>query len=377
MKVAFFQPYLANWRIEFLDYFIQKTSFDVMVYDGGFGGKHDKKSTSGNSSSFDCKKLFSASLNLNYKKQPYPIFFSPALFFHLVKDRPDIVITEGEINFINNISIQFYCWLFSKKFVWWSLGKVRTRRKNIINKLFDPIIKFQIKGSSCVMARNTYAKSYYLENNLKKPDDIIVAPNSMNQHKATKEISHSILDELSSIKEDSQVILYVGALTKEKRSIDLLESFNLISKNRSDLKLWFVGEGEERHNLETFIISQGLQKSVTLFGKVFDGVGNYFTMADIVVVPGLGGLVINHAMIFGCPVVSRLADGTELDLVIDGETGFLVNDYSNVTLATYIEIALEKELNCKMSKGAKSLIENTWNIDIMYEQVNKCILHSK
>ncbi|EJG1422916.1 hypothetical protein CS267_RS24420, partial [Vibrio parahaemolyticus] len=127
MKVAFFQPYLANWRIEFLEYFTEKfKSGEVVVYDGGFGGKNDTKSVSGNSAKFKFKKLVSLSPVFKFKGQDYPFYFSPFLFFNLLKDKPDVIITEGEINFINNISIFIYCKFFNKKYVWWSLGKVRT-----------------------------------------------------------------------------------------------------------------------------------------------------------------------------------------------------------------------------------------------------------
>ena len=377
MKVAFFQPYLANWRIEFLDYYINRSQFDVVVYDGGFGKKNDEKSISGNITPFKCDKLSSTSIKFKFKGQPYPVFFSPSLFFRLLKDRPDVVVTEGEINFINNISIQLYCKLFSKNYVWWSLGKVRTRKKNLINKILSPIINFQIKNCSCIMARNTYAKNYYLENNLKNDKDIIVAPNSMNQHKALKEYDIGISSKLKVIKGNDKIVLYVGALTKDKRCIDLLEAFYDICKKRNDIKLWVVGDGSEMKLLNDFIIQHKLQNKVMLFGKIFEGVGNYFSLADLVVVPGLGGLVINHAMIFGCPVISRLADGTELDLIKNGETGYLLEDYCNINLANHIELALEEKINHKMSKNAKLLIESKWNIDIMYEQVNKCVLHAK
>ncbi|EGR3189447.1 hypothetical protein DLH82_26195, partial [Vibrio parahaemolyticus] len=70
MKVAFFQPYLANWRIEFLEYFTEKfKSGEVVVYDGGFGGKNDTKSVSGNSAKFKFKKLVSLSPVFKFKGQ--------------------------------------------------------------------------------------------------------------------------------------------------------------------------------------------------------------------------------------------------------------------------------------------------------------------
>ncbi|WP_182052799.1 glycosyltransferase [Vibrio sp. B1FIG11] len=374
MKVAFFQPYLANWRIEFLEYFTDKfKSGEVIVYDGGFGGKNDTKSVSGNKARFSFKKLMSFSPVFKFKGQIYPFYFSPFLFFNLVKDMPDVVVTEGEINFINNISILFYCFIFNKKYVWWSLGKVRTRKKNIVNKFLDPIVDFLLLRASCVMARNTLAQSYYINEKGINASKVIVAPNSMNHHKVENFTEENRV-KLLKTKKNSQVMLYVGALTDLKRPEDLVFSLSaLLEKNSDlDLQLWFVGDGPERTALELLVKKLEIEEYVTFFGKVFDGVGLYFEESDFVVVPGLGGLVINHAMIHGRPVISRLADGTELDLIEDGVTGFLVGDYEASTLVDKISLLLESDLQ-EMSKNCVNKVSNEWNIDIMYERALECI----
>ena len=373
MKVAFFQPYLANWRIEYLEFFTNKYDGEVIIYDGGFGGKNDTKSVSGNSAGFVFKKLFSFSPVLNFKKQSYPFYFSPFLFFHLLKDKPEVIVTEGEINFVNNISIFIYTKLFGKRYVWWSLGKVRTRRKNLLNKILDPIVCLLIRNASCIMARNSLAKSYYLENKKLKQKHIIIAPNSMNHYLALSEYECDLEAELKRLKK-RKVVMYVGALTKQKRPIDLIESFNLVNLDSpNELDLWFVGDGPEMEVLKDRVKELGLNGRVLFFGKVFKGVAKYFRMADFIVVPGLGGLVINHAMIFGKAVISRLADGTELDLIKNGETGYLVDGYSNEELATAIKAILVNNNYLRMGEAAKELVETTWNIDLMYEKTIECI----
>lgn len=374
MKVAFFQPYLANWRIEFLEFFVSKFSGEVIIYDGGFGGKNDTKSVSGNKANFNFKKLKSFSPVIKFKGQSYPFYFSPFLFFQLLKDRPDVIVTEGEINFINNVSIYLYCKVFNKKYIWWSLGKVRTRKKNIINKIFDPIVDFLLNRASCVMARNSLAKDYYINSKGIREDKIIVAPNSMDHYKASKMTNLALVEKLTA-KKNALVMLYVGALTEHKRPIDLIHALKEIS-SRSDVdtpELWFVGDGPEMDTLKEEAEKLQLQQHVTFFGKVFDGVGSYFEASDFVVVPGLGGLVINHAMIFGKPVISRLADGTELDLIIDGETGYLVNGYQQDELVDKIVSILDRNKINSMSVNCIDKVKDDWNIDIMYSRVVECI----
>ena len=374
MKIVFFQPYLAVWRIQFLARFIQESHHRVLVYDGGFGGKNDTKSVSDNKVPFSFRKLFSWSPILRIRGQEYPFYFSPGLFLNLIKDRPEVVVTEGEINFLNNISIFLYCLIFRKRYVWWSLGKVRTRRKNFVNVVLDPLVDFLLFRASCVMARTSWAKKYYVETKGIASDRVIVAPNSMDEKLARSEVDESVIDRLRE-GGAGQVVLYVGALTSQKRPADLINAFSsLVAMSEyADSILWFVGDGPERNALVERTTELELEGKVRFFGKAFEGVGNYFSAADVVVVPGLGGLVINHAMIFGKPVVSRLADGTELDLVVSGETGVLLEDYDTAKLCEAIATVLRPENLSRMSTNARRKVDEFWNIETMISRVNSCI----
>ncbi|MDO5668208.1 MAG: glycosyltransferase family 4 protein [Alcaligenaceae bacterium] len=379
MKVAFFQPYLANWRIEFLRKFISKTTHKIIVYDGGFKNKKDDKFVTNNKTSFDTHRLKSLSPIFSFKGQRYPLYFSPFLLLSLIKDRPDVIITEGEINFLNNISIYIYCLLFKKKYVWWSLGKVRTRKKNIVNKLFDPVINFLLKRANCVMTRTSWAKEYYIKEKGISEVRVIVAPNSMDEDKARSEVDTKLVESLKN-KYPGNIILYVGALTKDKKPRDLIEAFNFMLKStthKNNTHLWFVGDGPERDCLMQYAKELGLENQIVFFGKIFNGVGSYFEASDLVVVPGLGGLVINHAMIFGKPVVSRIADGTELDLVESNVTGFLLDNNNIEDLAQAIDHVLKPENLERMSKEAKRRVDDFWNIKTMISRVEQCIEFGK
>lgn len=375
MKIAFFQPYLANWRIQFLEYFIANSSDKnkVIVYDGGFSSKKDDKSVTGNHANLKVNVLKSMSLVFNFSGQSYPLYFSPFLFFRLVYDKPDVVVTEGEINFINNISIWLYCLVFKKKYVWWSLGKVMARKKNVINKLFDPLVNFLINRASCIMARNTQAKNYYIKNGFSEKK-VIVAPNSMDDERAKQEVDYMLLNSLKALKGSRKNMLYVGALVTTKRPADLIDVLDVhVNIEKLDYELWFVGSGPEEANLKLMASERGLADRIRFFGKVFNGVGSYFLASDVVVVPGLGGLVINHAMIFGTPVVSRPADGTEKDLIIDGKNGFIVSDYDNKNFANVVESLLNSGELKNMGIFSERHINEHWNIKIMFERVMRCI----
>lgn len=373
MKIAFYQPYIANWRIDFLQRFISECSHKVIVYDGGFSSRNDTKSVTGNKTSFPVIRLTSWSPVIQFKSQSYPLYFSPFLIFSLIRQRPDCVITEGEINFLNNISIFLYCRIFRKKYIWWSLGKVRTRKKNIINRLLDPTVDFLLRQSDCIMARNTYAKDYYITEKDIAPESIIVAPNSMDERRARAEVSGKLAGLLDE-KNDKKIILYVGAMTPEKRPGDLLDVLrHLYDAGRRDIAVWFVGEGSERTRLEGLSREYGMEGNCRFWGKVFSGVGDFFIASDLVVVPGLGGLVINHAMIFGKPVISRVADGTELDLINNGLNGFILDNYDNKLLANAVLAIIDAPDYRSMCELSLEIVDQHWNMGLMISRVEACI----
>lgn len=259
--------------------------------------------------------------------------------------------------------------------MWWSLGKVRTRKKNIINKILDPIVDFLLYKANCIMTRTSWAKKYYIEDKGILPNKIIVAPNSMDEDKARAEVNISLVKELKE-QYKGNIILYVGALTEEKKPKDLIDAYNYLVKNKllnKSTYLWFVGAGPESESLKNYVSTLGLQDDIVFWGKVFDGVGSYFQASDMVVVPGLGGLVINHAMIFGKPVVSRVADGTELDLVENEITGYLLEDNDIQTLALAIKKTLLPENLILMSEAARNKVDSFWNIKTMISRVEECI----
>jgi glycosyltransferase involved in cell wall biosynthesis len=376
VKVLFFQPYLAAWRIEFLDRFIKEFEGDVVVVDGGHSELVDIKSVSSNQTGFGFRKLRSANRIFSTLRFPYPVYFSPGLFGLLRREKPDVVVTEGEINIINNLSVVLYARLYKKHYLWWSLGKVRTRKVGILPRLLRPLVAGMLNGAKFIVARNSLAKTYYTSTMSIDESRIIVAPNSMDEDKARGDVDPDLLERLREGK-TGPVLLYVGAMTSAKRPLDLIEAVRILDTRAGGgegSELWYVGDGPERDKARTAAEAAGISERVKFFGRVTDGVGSYFSAADVVVVPGLGGLVINHAMIFGIPVVSRTADGTELDLIEDGATGQLATDDSNETLAECIENVLKNNAGGEMSRNALRKVNEDWNMKIMISRFREAIL---
>ena len=79
---------------------------------------------------------------------------------------------------------------------------------------------------------------------------------------------------------NSKIILSVGRLSKEKGFDYLIESFNLVSKDRNDWKLFIVGDGDEKGNLEAKIKELNLNDKVKIYGFTKE-VEKYYLNASI------------------------------------------------------------------------------------------------
>ena len=109
-------------------------------------------------------------------------------------------------------------------------------------------------------------------------------------------------------------ILFVGRLQARKR-IDFL--LRACTKLDSKPRLVIVGDGPERQSLET--LAQEIYPAAEFIGAKHGAeLKPYFTEADLFVLPGTGGLAVQEAMSYGLPVIVAQGDGTQDDLVRQG-----------------------------------------------------------
>jgi glycosyltransferase involved in cell wall biosynthesis len=106
--------------------------------------------------------------------------------------------------------------------------------------------------------------------------------------------------------------------------MDLLVAYSRV--NSSNKSLIFVGDGELRPSMEKFVEANKL-KNVHFVGlKGQTEIKNYYSMADIFVLPSewdTTPLVVNEAMCFELPLILSDGIGTARDRVILGENGFI------------------------------------------------------
>ena len=130
------------------------------------------------------------------------------------------------------------------------------------------------------------------------------------------------------------VLVFAAEYAKGKDQIMLLEAVSLLKTTIPDILLLLPGEGPLRQHYEQAIKSLALQKNVWLMGYRND-MDRLLLAADVAVSSSLReGMGINlvEAMAVTLPVVATRIRG-HVDLIADGQNGFLVNPHDAQDMA--------------------------------------------
>ena len=149
--------------------------------------------------------------------------------------------------------------------------------------------------------------------------------------------------------EGRRVVLYVGKLSPGKGTADLAAAGARVAEKVSDAVFVFVGEGEVALPGAPWCLRLGALPNADVLAL--------YPAADVVVVPSVIpdslSRVILEAMSAGRPVIGTRVGGTP-ELVVDGETGLLVERGDPEALARAIERVLgDGELRARLGAGAR------------------------
>lgn len=135
-------------------------------------------------------------------------------------------------------------------------------------------------------------------------------------------------------------VVFVGRLEEVKNPIGLLRAFAILQDTCKKSELWYVGDGKQLSLLKTLTNDLELDTKVRFLGYQKDPF-KYIYQADVLVQPSISegfGLGLVEAMGCGVPVVSTVVGGAP-DIIVEGETGWLLADSTPESIAAGMLIA--------------------------------------
>ncbi|WP_297982251.1 glycosyltransferase family 4 protein [uncultured Chryseobacterium sp.] len=182
-------------------------------------------------------------------------------------------------------------------------------------------------------------------------------------------------------------LLAMGRFVKIKSPLDTIRAFEIVSKKFAEVKLNFVGEGALWDDAKSLAKQLGINNRINFMGginqaeqcRLFQDTAIFLQHSVTAANGDSEGtpVVIIEASAAGLPVVSTKHAGI-LDVVVNGETGFLVNEHDYQGMAEKIIILLEdKKMLQKMGENGRVFIKNNFTAKHHTDTIIKIMESSK
>jgi glycosyltransferase involved in cell wall biosynthesis len=192
------------------------------------------------------------------------------------------------------------------------------------------------------------------------PKRIVIQHNSVAPFSPASDRDVFVLRESLGIAVDTQVVLCVGRLSREKGQADLLEAAALLRRENKQRKLRFIviGDGPDQQTLQSKARSFRVQDWFVFTGYISD-LRPYYTMANLVVLPSHtegSPNVLLEAMAAGLPIVSTAVGGVP-EIVSNEKEALLVEEHNAGALAQAIgRLLSDHTLQRKLAEAARQSI---------------------
>lgn len=178
------------------------------------------------------------------------------------------------------------------------------------------------------------------------------------------------------ISDDLILIGAVGRLSAQKDPITLVNAFDLVIKEKTNVKLVFVGDGDLKAEVSRKINELGLQKNIYLAGNKMDP-WNIYSSLDLFVMSSIYeglGRSITEALCSETPVVCTNVEGVP-ELVRDDITGYLVKPKDYFELSRVILKSLENIDHSKnMAKIGSKFVKANFDVNNMVREIDDLYL---
>jgi colanic acid/amylovoran biosynthesis glycosyltransferase len=189
------------------------------------------------------------------------------------------------------------------------------------------------------------------------------------------------------ISKSGRDFLFVGRFVEKKSPVSLVKAFKLVVDKFPDAKLWMVGQGPLFDETKALIVDLQVEKSITLTGvlksaeiKALMARMRGFVQHSVTAADGDSEgtpVTVLEASSSGLPVVSTRHSGIK-EAVVDGVTGFLVDEYDITAMAEKIGIlAASPELAVNLGKAGRSHMISGYQIKdrivLLDSIIEKCV----
>jgi len=240
----------------------------------------------------------------------------------------------------------------------------------MVDKLLSPLVDLYISNSL------RGAEFHQLNTNIDK-NKYFVAHGGIDTSIFKQNNMKNDFRKKNNIAENALIITLLAGITGEKGHDIAVKAFSII-KNRypeNNCKLVFVGKDYIDGAIQNLSVERKIDEEVIFLGFCNSKtVHQVMSATDIFILPSLReGLptVVIEAMSYGLPVVASDVGGTS-ELLLNGETGFLVVPANVDSLIEKLSVLIEDDLlRIAMGKAGRKLVETKFSLEHMTSSIEK------
>jgi glycosyltransferase involved in cell wall biosynthesis len=309
------------------------------------------------------------------------------VFGYIRKNRPKVIIHELAIGILSLPLVVLGRKIFGYKFILWGHMYNRKSGYNPQGSLGDKYRFWLQKKADAIITYSNREKEELVNYGICS-QKIFPALNTLDTNKYL-----AVRDQLEkvgkpTVKHNLGIpfqynLIFIGRLYEDKwphHAIEVLDF--LVNKMSLPVALHFVGSGEMENFLVEYANNNNLQNNVYFHKEIYDELktGELLFASDMMIMPGCVGLSVNHAFCFDCPVITFAthncvpAHGPEIEYIIQGKTGIVINNKSTEDMANAVYNYLKNEvLQQEFKSHIRNLIENVCPIEKLTNGFNDAI----
>jgi glycosyltransferase involved in cell wall biosynthesis len=215
------------------------------------------------------------------------------------------------------------------------------------------------------VANSEGVRDFYVRHRL-PADRFAVIPNAVPPTVASRFSHEQFLDHLG-LPPGSRVIGLVGRLWLQKRVKDAIWIADLLKVASDGVHLLIIGDGPQRDRLRRFRDQVEIRDKVHFLGHrndVADLIPHFDALLSTSAYEGQSNAIL-EAMAAGRPVVATDIPGTR-DLVVDGQTGYLVPVGDRTTMAKHLHRLLgDADLARRLGDAGRQRVVDEFSVEKM------------
>ncbi len=372
LRLGIIQRVLTTYRRPFFEKLTSQSDIELSV----FAGQPQHGEAIHIEEAISQGQIFSA-INRHWQSPVGQLCWQSGLRRWLRSFDPQVLVIEANPRILSHWLVIKWMHQRRRPVLGWGLGELERSGPLWFQKARRRFAWSIVRSFDAMIAYSSKARSDYISAGV-PADRIFVAHNSIDNTEAEKYLSQLGAD-LTWVHQWKKshilnpylpVILFVGRLIPQKRVALLIQACAPILDK---CQLVIVGDGPSRRDLE--YQASVLKGRVCFLGhQSGEMLARLFIASDIFVLPGAGGLAVHQAMSYGKPVIVSFGDGTEIDLVREGQNGFFFRAADADDLRAKILILLG-DLNKIRQFGQASLdiIRSEINLDEMVKRFQQAI----